>query len=424
MKRFALAALLLAAACGSHETVETKIARLRNEMPASCTAAKQAQCAPQPKEAACPDGREPVIDYSADCCAHLTCQPICQPEGPCPVGPAPICPAGSTLSILTASDCCPAYRCDANGGGGETCDATGVCPVGQHCEMTCAVECSAGLADKECGQAQCAGICVGDTPTCQNNGECAPGEQCIIAPCMCAPNSECPPCAPEGFCVPIQPTCRSNADCAAGEECLLACESGGCAPSDPTISWRPDDCVSSDPVECVGVCVAAYPGCQTDADCPFGQCVLACAKGLCDPSSPDDCNTQPECFGQCMDVPPYPVCETNADCPDGMICPISPDCSTGSECDSQGNCKESACIAQCVPACNERPDACPMPEPMPCPYPGAVLVTGADCCPVWQCVPPTDPDYPEPIRCDASLPCPGDAFCIEGVCAWPRSGRV
>ena len=25
----------------------------------------------------CPAGQEPVIDYSSDCCAHFTCQPLC-----------------------------------------------------------------------------------------------------------------------------------------------------------------------------------------------------------------------------------------------------------------------------------------------------------------------------------------------------------
>jgi hypothetical protein len=406
MRRFALALLFLAAACGSRnstddQTLGVRTARLRNEPPASCTAEKQAQCAPVPKEVRCPDGREPVIDYTADCCAHLTCQPICQPDGPCPVGPAPICPAGSTLTILTASDCCPAYRCDNNGG--QQCGPNGgACPEGQHCEMSCTAECNVGSNQEDCLPPQCSGTCVDDTPTCQSNSDCPPGEQCIMTACACSSDDEyCPPCVDQGRCVPIQPTCRSNADCSAGEECLLACSGGnGCGLNDPTYPSNPDDCVSSEPGECVGVCVPVYPGCQTDADCPFGQCVLSCSEPCGDPTSSQSCESPGWCFGQCMDLPP-PVCESNADCPTGMICPIPPDCSTGPECDSEGNCDVSECIAQCIPdtVCAGHADQpCPIPEPMPCPYPGAVLVPGPDCCPIYECAPPTDPDHPQPVR--------------------------
>ena len=51
-------------------------ARLRNDLPSVCTADRIAAC-PAVEVTRCPDGQEPVIDYSSDCCAHFSCQPFC-----------------------------------------------------------------------------------------------------------------------------------------------------------------------------------------------------------------------------------------------------------------------------------------------------------------------------------------------------------
>ena len=139
-------------------------ARLRNNLPAACTA-EQAEACPAVERHAVPAGQEPVIDYSADCCAHFTCQPLCSAaqQRTCPMTPAPICPAGTKLWIGTAiEDCCPAYRCEPDG---TTCDpATEMC----GCDAT-NVACT--LALPYCGP-NVQPIVVGQT------ADCCPIYQC------------------------------------------------------------------------------------------------------------------------------------------------------------------------------------------------------------------------------------------------------
>ena len=69
--------LLVAAGCGGTPTLGPDVqARLRNDLPATCTMESRSAC-PAIDIQACPPGQEPVIDYSADCCGHFTCQPLC-----------------------------------------------------------------------------------------------------------------------------------------------------------------------------------------------------------------------------------------------------------------------------------------------------------------------------------------------------------
>ena len=103
---------LLVSACSDPNTSNQQ-ARVRNEPPVTCAVDDFESCEPAvPTE--CPPGFEAVLDYSSDCCAHFSCQPLCAAApAECDVGPAPVCPPGTQLWIGTAiEDCCPAYRCE------------------------------------------------------------------------------------------------------------------------------------------------------------------------------------------------------------------------------------------------------------------------------------------------------------------------
>ena len=67
------------AACdsGSRRSIPTSRRGSATASPALCTA-DQVKACPAVNVTRCPDGQEPVIDYSADCCPHFTCQPLCQ----------------------------------------------------------------------------------------------------------------------------------------------------------------------------------------------------------------------------------------------------------------------------------------------------------------------------------------------------------
>ena len=115
----AAGAMFALSACdGGSSTLDPNVeARLRNDLPAVCTA-EQIRACPAAEVTRCPGGQEPVIDYSSDCCAHFTCQPLCSSpnQRTCPMTPAPACPARTKLWIGTAiEDCCPAYRCEPDG---------------------------------------------------------------------------------------------------------------------------------------------------------------------------------------------------------------------------------------------------------------------------------------------------------------------
>ena len=115
----AAGAMFALSACdGGSSTLDPNVeARLRNDLPAVCTA-EQIRACPAVEVTRCPGGQEPVIDYSSDCCAHFTCQPLCSSanQRTCPMTPAPACPARTKLWIGTAiEDCCPAYRCEPDG---------------------------------------------------------------------------------------------------------------------------------------------------------------------------------------------------------------------------------------------------------------------------------------------------------------------
>jgi len=186
----AAGAMFALSACDSgSSTLDPNVeARLRNDLPAVCTAEKIMAC-PAVEVTRCPGGQEPVIDYSSDCCAHFTCQPLCSSpnQRTCPMTPAPACPARTKLWIGTAiEDCCPAYRCEPDG---TTCDATNV---------------ACTLALPYCGP-NIQPIVVGQS------ADCCPIYQCPCPTAMTAqPGDGTPPPTDTGFCGCTTPNCKAG----------------------------------------------------------------------------------------------------------------------------------------------------------------------------------------------------------------------
>ena len=82
--RYTMAILAALVAVGCTTPVENKKteARLRNSPPSTCSEDQMKAC-PAVAFEACDDGSEPVIDYSSDCCAHFSCQKLCQSAAVC-----------------------------------------------------------------------------------------------------------------------------------------------------------------------------------------------------------------------------------------------------------------------------------------------------------------------------------------------------
>ena len=447
--------LLVAAGCGDMTTLDPDVqARLRNDLPAICTTEKQMAC-PAIDIKACAPGQEPVIDFSADCCGHFTCQPLCSSAAnrTCPMTPAPICPAGTKLWIGTAiQDCCPAYRCESDG---TTCDPA----KGEMCGCD-ATNAACTLALPYCGP-NVMPIVVGQT------GDCCPIYQCpcdtavdatgavppdAIARCGCTyPNCQAGeelvcagvdncmgPCA----CRPARGICKDDSSCAAGEKCDVSacrlppmtttttapagqdCDPAKCGPqpgmpvgmcpdgsgvsgptgrclpnADGTCGWEIRECPAPG---CYGICVPNVPqtGCQANTDCPAGQtCDVACREWACTPGgggagTPTTTTTDPATG---MTVPPLP--------PGACACDLNdPSC----VCDATGACKGRTCVGQCVPqkpTCDLTRVSCPAIAQV-CADGQMPIPTGMDpttCCPTYTCpaCARTEPANTAPRSCAA-----------------------
>jgi hypothetical protein len=412
-------------------------ARLRNDLPAVCTA-EQIRACPAAEVTRCPGGQEPVIDYSSDCCAHFTCQPVCSSpnQRTCPMTPAPTCPARTKLWIGTAiEDCCPAYRCEPDG---STCD-----PAREKCGCD-ATNAACTLALPYCGP-NVQPIVVGQTP------ECCPIYQCPCpTPMTTQPGDGTPPpvdlsfcgctypncqageelacegkdaCRGPCYCKPARGICKDDSGCAADQKCDLSacrlppmttttdpagamCDPAKCGPQlglpnticadgstgGPTglcrtdaagiCSWEVRECP---PTGCYGICVPDVPqtGCQVNADCPMGQqCQLACREWSCVPG------------GTGMGTPTDPA--TGATAPPSTTACACDATDNSCSCDASGACKGRTCVGQCVPptpTCDPaRPIACPMTAQL-CPNGQAPIRTGVDpatCCETYTC-PVCDP---------------------------------
>jgi hypothetical protein len=447
-------ALLAVAGCGTSIDPGDIAARLRNSPPPTCTAEKQAAC-PAVAVASCPAGQEPVIDYSADCCGHFTCQPLCSSANRmCPMTPAPICPASTKLWIGTAiEDCCPAYRCQPDGSGcdpekGEmcACDATNAactlalpycgpnvmpiivgntgdcCPIYQcpcdrmtdgtvppdaaaKCGCTYP-NCQAGEELVCAGQDNCMGPCTCRPArgVCKDDSSCGAGEKCDVSACRLPPMTttatdlmrpECDPlkCGPQ-LGMPVG-MCPGGGVSGPTGRCLLN--------ADGTCGWEVLECPPAP--GCYGICVPNVPqtGCQANTDCPMGQtCDVACREWSCTPGgmgigTPTTTTTDPMTG---MTVPPLP--------PGGCACDLN---DTSCVCDASGACKGRTCVGQCVPqkpTCDpSRPIACPLTAQL-CPNGQPPVKTGVNpdtCCPTYTCsvcMRSMDPSVtPPPTSCAA-----------------------
>jgi len=427
-------ALLVIAGCGSSLDPGDIAARLRNSPPPTCTAERQAACPPV-AVASCPAGQEPVIDYSADCCGHFTCQPLCSSANrSCPMTPAPICPAKTKLWIGTAiEDCCPAYRCQPDG---SACD-----PTKEMCGCD-ATNAACTLALPYCGP-NVTPIIVGNT------SDCCPIYQCpcarivdangtvppeAVAKCGCTyPNCQAGEelvCAGQDNCMgpcscrPARGICKDDTTCGAGEICDLSacrlppmttptdparmeCDPVNCGPklgiasvvctdgsvagptgrcllnADGSCGWETRECP---PTGCYGICVPNTPqtGCQVDSDCPMGQaCDVQCREWSCAPGGMGSSGggtptttTDPATGNLVPPTPPACGCDlTDNSC----------------MCDASGACKGRTCVGQCVPpkpTCDPmKPVACPTLAVL-CPNGQMPIPTGVDpntCCQTYTC---------------------------------------
>jgi len=451
-------ASLALAACSSAPSSTTSVeARLRNDLPATCTAEQQKAC-PAVNVASCPDGQEPVLDYSKDCCAHFTCQPVCQSAQAktCPMTPAPVCPTHSKLWIGTAvEDCCPAYRCESDGTGCDpttgncACDATSVActlalpycgpnvqpmVVGQSSDCCPIYQCP-------CFDATGATLAPADTKFCGCTfPNCKAGEEVI-----CAGADSCSgPCS----CQPAKGSCTTDAECPSDarcdvSNCLLpptpvpassgaACDPSACGPAlgqpnkicpdgvteaGPTgrcltnanggCGWEIAQCP---PVvgSCYGNCVPnVQSGCKADSDCPSGQaCSITCSGWGCGSAGTTTGGTG------AGSTPPStggaPGSTGGSSTGSACACPASdPSCT----CDANGNCSGQTCTGQCAPA----PSKCDPSKPVACPAIAIACPNGATpvqggidpttCCPTFQC--PTCAK----ATTTANVACPAIAIC-------------
>lgn len=380
--------MLFLLACGGRETVTHQQARVRNQPPATCTQADFNQC-PAAAITTCADGQDPVIDYSADCCQHFSCQTTCDPTAACAGWPAPVCPAGTSLVILTTEDCCPAYQCQPT----TQCDQTNAaCPLALPYCGDGVYPTTVGYTDSCCPIYQCPCAVVvdydggGAPPSPATDGgvaapqpdpslcgctypTCAPGETL-----SCAGGNLCGfPCT----CVPTTGNCMADSECGPNMRCDFSqCyESPGC---DPTTGDG-----GACPAVCYGLCVGyVQNGCKADSECPTGQrCDLSCVGWGCAPASDGGVPPSPTDGGVPTDggpaptpVPPCAVCDPN-----------DPTC----VCAADGSCTGGTCSGQCVPlsVCDTPlpAGACPAPPPMPCDTPTQVGTDPTTCCPIWQC---------------------------------------
>jgi eight-cysteine-cluster-containing protein len=317
--------------------------------------------------------------------------------------------------------------------GPQTCSSDADCDKGEYCGCGPFPAGTPATALIACWQ-QC--LPIEEPPVdCANGGQCAPGQECIIAcpDCFCPPFDpadpngapapcECGPCF--GQCVDVEPPaeCQSDSDCAAGQQCLIACPDCAC-PVDEAGQPLPCDCGP-----CFGYCEDVPPlPCSSDADCDKGE---ICG---CGPWGPFDPAAKIACFPQCIPDPTPTTCWSDADCANGQVCNVvdfcmpAPDCLPGEPCDA-------ACYGQCV---DPEPIGCQSDTdckkgyycgcgPMPF-SPTALIACLPQCIPVepttGQCL--TDQecgpdahcntqDYClSPPWCTADMPCP--AVCY-GLC--------
>jgi hypothetical protein len=436
-----IAAVLAVAACSDPAPNTSEEARLRNNLPASCTMEQIAAC-PAMDVKGCAPGEEPVIDYDADCCGHFSCQPVCSSaqQRSCDMSPAPTCPPRHKLWIGTAvEDCCPAYRCqpDPNQCNPMTetcaCDSTnaactlalpycgpnvmpivvgqtnGCCPIYQcPCDPMKATDANGNVMtdpatgfvpNPSCGctfpncrageQVVCAGAdrcggpceCKPAHGTCRSDTECSPDARCDLSTCRLPPSTAALVAPPQ--------TCDA-AKC--GPKPALPseiCPDGSVAgptdrcllQADGSCGWEIRRCPNTmPPPDCYGICVPNIQrGCRADAECPSGQvCKVACTGWSCTAGGTPTNTTDPATGAMTSLVAPR-MCACDLNDPSCM-------------CDAAGNCRGQTCEGMCTrppgPVCDPgRLVACPMTT-QACANGAQPVQTGVNpdtCCPIYQC---------------------------------------
>jgi hypothetical protein len=433
----AAGAMIVFSGCdGNSNTLDPNVqARLRNNLPIACTA-DQIQACPAVEVARCPAGQEPVIDYSSDCCAHFTCQPLCSSaqQRTCPMTPAPACPPRTKLWIGTAiEDCCPAYRCEPDTTMCDParekcgCDATnaacilslpycgpGVAPiiVGQSDQCCPIYQCPCLMPDPVAGtpppSAADLRYCGCTRPSCEAGYELVcEGKDACGGPCTCQPARGI--CKDDSNCAPDQKcdltACRLPPMPVATDPSRAVCDAARCGPAlgmpnricadgttagptgrclanaDGTCGWEVIDC----PPEpgCYGICVPNAPqdGCQVDGDCGTGErCNVQCREWACVPGGTGT--------GTPTTTDPATGTMTSTTAP-ACACDLA---DNSCSCDASGACKGRTCVGKCEP----KPTMCDPNNPVVCPTfapvcgPGFVAKEdGVDpntCCVTYKCV--------------------------------------
>jgi hypothetical protein len=289
----------------------------------------------------CPPGYECVDDRSDECApdAGADCPGVCVPDSPAEcvtdrgcvvIESCRPCPDGSSLSCPTAE--CLNGKCAVSY---EPCSDPGFCggiagfpcPPGLICVDDRGDDC-----DPNEGGADCAGICVPESPSeCTSDGDCAVTQACRTCPdgSFSCPSAVCV----NGKCAALEPGCPPAGTC------------GGiagftCPPGFTCIDDDGDDC---DPnqggADCGGVCIREHD----PAKCG-GFAGEACEEGYECVDAPDDCDPATmgaDCPGYCRPASGT-SCNNDADCPAiGAPCQVCDDGTAacpGSFCEA-GDCR-------------------------------------------------------------------------------------
>jgi hypothetical protein len=160
----------------------------------------------------------------------------------------------------------------------STCDGDGQCEAGEDC-MTCAADCGACVS---CG-----------------DGQCVQGENCAGCPADCGGCDQC-----------------GDGQCDVGEDCEVCAADCACVACGDAVCHWSENCAS-----CEADCGACQAGCgdfvcggdETCEACPedCGACGATCGDGVCESGEdcvgcPDDCACEAECGNA--------VCEFGEDC--------------------------------------------------------------------------------------------------------------
>ncbi len=192
------------------------------------------------------------------------------------------------------------------------CSDTEPCPEGERCfNGLCALECSQG-EDGSCPPYQhcreSLGLCVYDNAfVCENDGDCAESQVCVLGFCSTAPTTSCDVFSPyDDGCLEFERCLDPDGDGVGACYSLQACEFSDTCPVGHAGALCNVDPVTTDPRLPNKDAVCLLGMCETDANCPANwTCVRLggdAAPGLCSDGSPDSaCKDGSQCAsGTCV----------------------------------------------------------------------------------------------------------------------------